>query len=115
MNEPADMPVESSGFKMSLQMDQHSLDTAGRMCFFENTVTWDMTLFSLVDLYHLYRSLTSGQYGLKFKGFSSSGLYCVLRSSAVSWDQRQVCLYFRVILDLGSVAAMNWTARLWQK
>jgi len=34
VNEPADMPVESTGFKMSLQTDKHSLDTAGRMCFF---------------------------------------------------------------------------------
>jgi DNA recombination protein Rad52 len=28
VNEPADMPVESTGFKMSLQTDKHSLDTA---------------------------------------------------------------------------------------
>jgi hypothetical protein len=83
--------------------------------FFQNTVTWDITLCSLVDLYHLYWSLTSGQYALKFKGVSSSGLNCVVRSSAVSWDPQQVCLYFRVILDLSSVAAMNLTARLWQK
>jgi len=48
--------------------------------FFQNIVTWDMTLFSLVDLYHPYWSSTSGQHVLKFKGFSSSGLYCVLRS-----------------------------------
>lgn len=34
VTEPADMPVESSGFKMALQMDKHSLDTAGRMRFF---------------------------------------------------------------------------------
>ena len=37
--------------------------------FLQNTITWDMTLFSLVDLYNLYWSLTSGQYALKFKGF----------------------------------------------
>jgi hypothetical protein len=33
VNEPADVPVESSVLKISLQMDKHDLTHAGRMYF----------------------------------------------------------------------------------